>query len=256
MLFNPTVASEPMLFLRLTVFQRCFNASRFKYAKILYMRRMFAMGRKSVVTLDCFVFGNIWNNVLRQARGISPFLKILFMMQRMVDHTFSGAKCSNSATKPHSPEALFAFIRLIACLNSCKLQSVSVSWGGGNGLLGCPLKRLASMFAKSFGGGWSATWRPMPCCSLCSSFHWLGWRKCIWRFDDFHFRSSRRWSLTIWKDNSFLIPRFSASRRCNLNCFKSSEGTNLVCSRLHSPPSLPAMRMSLSNFKSCSLTVP
>ena len=50
---------------------------RIKYAKILYMRRMSAMGRKSVVTLDCFVFGNIWNNVLRQAHGISIIKKLM-----------------------------------------------------------------------------------------------------------------------------------------------------------------------------------
>ena len=121
---------------------------RIKYAKILYMRRMFAMGRKSVVTLDCFVFGNIWNNVLRHAHGISPSLRIVFMMLRMVHETFSGAKCNNSATKPHSSEALFAFIRLIAICNSCKFQSASVSWGGGDGLLGCPLRIFSSKSSK------------------------------------------------------------------------------------------------------------
>ena len=100
---------------------------RNKYAKKLYMRRMFAMGRKSVVTLDCFGFCNIWKNVLRHAHRISPCFRVVFMMLRMVHHTFSGAKCINFATKPHSSETLFAFIRLIVIFTSCKLQSASVS---------------------------------------------------------------------------------------------------------------------------------
>ena len=53
---------------------------RNKYAKKMYMRRMFAMGRKSVVTLDCFGFCNIWNNVLRHAHRISPCFRIVFLI--------------------------------------------------------------------------------------------------------------------------------------------------------------------------------
>ena len=58
----------------------------------------------------------------------------------------------------------------------------------------------------------------------------------------------------MWKKIWFT---FKAGRsRCNFNCFNSSEGRNLVWIRLHSPPALPAIRMSLSNFKGCSLTLP
>ena len=85
-----------------------------KYANVLYMSLTIAMGWKSVVVRAFFVFGSIWNIVLFQDDGISPVCKIWFMMPRRAVTTLSGAKCNNSATNPHSSEALFIFSRLMA----------------------------------------------------------------------------------------------------------------------------------------------
>ena len=55
MFFNPAIVFEPMLFLRLPVFQRCFNASKNRICKDLYMRRMFAMEICCDFGLCCFL---------------------------------------------------------------------------------------------------------------------------------------------------------------------------------------------------------
>ena len=68
-----------------------------------------------------------------------PYAKIWFMMPRRAVTTLSGAKCNNSATNPHSSEALFNFSRLMPPFNSCKLQFGSVKCNGWVGLPGCPL---------------------------------------------------------------------------------------------------------------------
>ena len=126
-LFKPAISCKPMLYLRLPVFQWCFNVSKNQICKKIVYAADVCDGPGISCDVGPFRFGNNWNSVLCQAHGIARFLKIVFMMLRMVHQTFSGAKWNNSATKPHSSEALFAFIRLIAFLNSCKLQSASVS---------------------------------------------------------------------------------------------------------------------------------
>ena len=96
----------------------------YKTVKILYMRRMFAMCRKFVVSLVCFVCNNMWHNFC--AKRMVLYHGLHSCTKNLVDHTFSRTKCYgyDSPTKRHSSGALFAFIRLVACLTSCKLQSV------------------------------------------------------------------------------------------------------------------------------------
>ena len=129
MLPDPPIRPETML---------CSNSSamrpKIKYANVLYMSLILAMGRKSVVVRALC----IWNIVLFQNDGISPVCKIWFMMPRRAVTTLSGAKCNNSATNPHSSEALFIFSRLMAPFNSCKLQFGCVKCNGRVGLPGCP----------------------------------------------------------------------------------------------------------------------
>ena len=48
---------------------------KIKYANVLYMSLTIAMGRKSVVVRAFFVFGNIWNILLFQDDGITPYAK-------------------------------------------------------------------------------------------------------------------------------------------------------------------------------------
>ena len=60
---------------------QCSNSSamrpKIKYANVLYMSLILAMGRKSVVVCAFFVFGNTGNIILFQNDGIFPVCKIL-----------------------------------------------------------------------------------------------------------------------------------------------------------------------------------
>ena len=186
---------------------------KIKYANVLYISLTIAMGRKSVVVRAFFVFGSLLEQCLFQDDGIFPVCKIWFMMPRRAVTTLSGAKCNNSATNPHSSEALFIFSRLMAPFNSCKLQFGSVKCNGRVGLLGCPWKIFSNMSAKSLAGGYCAHCRTMVCDIFCSIFHWFGMFSNCWSLEDFHARSSRRCILAMSKDNCFLIERSTACRR-------------------------------------------
>lgn len=66
------LASESMLFLRLSLFHRFFNPSEHQiFNRFCKTRRMLAIGRKVGVTKECFLCGSIWSNVFRQVLRIS-----------------------------------------------------------------------------------------------------------------------------------------------------------------------------------------
>ena len=210
MLLDPAFRSETMLF-----FRACSNGSsmrpKIKYANVLYMSLILAIGRKSLVVRAFFVFGSIWDIDFCQDDGTCPVCRIWFMMPRRAVTTFSGAKCNNSATNPQSSEALLAFIRWMAPFNSCRLQFGSVSCNGRIGMPGCPWKMFSNMSAKSL--MLRALSNDGVCDIFCNIFPWLGMLNNCCSFENFHARSSRRCILAISKDKRFLMERSAACRR-------------------------------------------
>ena len=91
--------------------------------------------------------------------------------------------------------------------------------------------------------------RPLIChiCGCRILFHVPACCNNVCTFDDFQARTSRRWNLTISKENVFRTSRLTASCRCWRRWVNMSELLNLHLVWLHLPPIRPAWYNASSN---------
>ena len=133
MLLDPAFRSAAMLFFRLSMFQRFFQAPEDQGCKCFVHESDISNGTEVLGGSCVLRFGSVWNTAFCQDDGTSPVCSISFMMPRK-----AVTPCNNSATNPNSSEALLVFIRSMAPFNSCGLQFCCVSCNGRVRLPGSP----------------------------------------------------------------------------------------------------------------------